>query len=64
MHTLEDFPAHSNFCELTLVSMGYRDVFVHVGDHVRIQSPGGNMVAPIVTGDWNYVVYLLPRVGC
>lgn len=50
MHTLEDFSAHSNFCELALVSMGYHDVFTHVGDQVRIQAPGGKMVAPIVTG--------------
>lgn len=50
MHTLEDFPAHSNFCELALVSMGHQRVFVHVGDNVRIQAPGGKWVAPIVTG--------------
>ncbi|KAF8889646.1 heterokaryon incompatibility protein Het-C-domain-containing protein [Infundibulicybe gibba] len=50
LHTLEDFSAHSNFCELALVSMGHTDVFVHVGDQVRIQAPGGKWVAPIVTG--------------
>ncbi|XP_006463378.1 hypothetical protein AGABI2DRAFT_225120 [Agaricus bisporus var. bisporus H97] len=50
MHTLEDFPAHSNFCELALVSMGHQHVFVHVGDNVRIQAPNGKWVAPIVTG--------------
>lgn len=27
LHTLEDFSAHSNYCELTLVELGYRDVF-------------------------------------
>ncbi|GJJ14848.1 hypothetical protein Clacol_009116 [Clathrus columnatus] len=32
LHTLEDFSAHSNFCELALVSLGYHQVFVHVGD--------------------------------
>jgi hypothetical protein len=52
LHTLEDFPAHSNFCELALVSMGHRDVFLHVGDHVRIQAPGGKSVAPLVTGGY------------
>ncbi|KAG2128412.1 heterokaryon incompatibility Het-C, partial [Suillus cothurnatus] len=29
LHTLEDFSAHSNFCELALVSMGHTDVFMH-----------------------------------
>ncbi|KZT69926.1 Het-C-domain-containing protein [Daedalea quercina L-15889] len=50
LHTLEDFAAHSNFCELSLVAMGYTDVFVHVGDRVRIQAPDGKSVAPLVTG--------------
>ena len=50
LHTLEDFPAHSNFTELSLVALGHRDVFVHVGDRVRIRAPSGNMVAPLVTG--------------
>ena len=49
-HTLEDFPAHSNFTELALVSLGYHDVFVHVGDHVRIRAPNQKRVAPLVTG--------------
>ncbi|KAH9836368.1 heterokaryon incompatibility protein Het-C-domain-containing protein [Rhodofomes roseus] len=50
LHTLEDFAAHSNFCELALVAMGFTDVFVHVGDRVRIQAPDGKYVAPLVTG--------------
>ena len=50
MHTMEDFPAHSNFCELSLVSQGHTQVFTHVGDQVRIRAPNGNMVAPLVTG--------------
>lgn len=50
LHTLEDFPAHSNFCELALWSMGHTDVFLHVGDQVRIQAPNGKWVAPLVTG--------------
>jgi hypothetical protein len=52
LHTLEDFPAHSNFCELALVSLGHQQVFVHVGDQVRIHAPNGKTVAPIVTGVW------------
>ena len=50
LHTLEDYPAHSNFCELCLVSMGYTNVFTHVGEAVRIQAPDGRVVAPVVTG--------------
>ncbi|KAJ2919808.1 hypothetical protein MD484_g554, partial [Candolleomyces efflorescens] len=50
LHTLEDFPAHSNFCELVLINMGHNEVFPHVGDQVRIQAPNHKWVAPIVTG--------------
>jgi hypothetical protein len=50
LHTLEDFPAHSNFCELALVSMGHSQVFTHVGDQVRLQAQNGKWVAPLVTG--------------
>ncbi|KAJ6470669.1 heterokaryon incompatibility protein Het-C-domain-containing protein [Mycena vitilis] len=50
LHTLEDFSAHSNFCELALAAMGHHDVFLHVGDQVRIQAPNGKWVAPLVTG--------------
>ncbi|KAL0960132.1 hypothetical protein HGRIS_011768 [Hohenbuehelia grisea] len=50
LHTLEDFSAHTNFCELVLVSMGHNEVFTHVGDQVRIQAPNGKWVAPLVTG--------------
>jgi Heterokaryon incompatibility protein Het-C len=35
LHTLEDFTAHSNWCELALRMMGYEDVFCHVGDEGR-----------------------------
>ncbi|PPQ80232.1 hypothetical protein CVT26_012030 [Gymnopilus dilepis] len=52
LHTLEDFPAHSNFCELSLISMGYTQVFSHVGDQVRVQAPNGKWVPPIVTGSF------------
>ncbi|KAJ7892896.1 heterokaryon incompatibility protein HET-C [Mycena olivaceomarginata] len=50
LHTLEDFSAHSNFCEIALVSMGHQEVFLHVGDQCRIQAPNGKWVAPLVTG--------------
>ncbi|KAF7316192.1 hypothetical protein MIND_00137400 [Mycena indigotica] len=66
LHTLEDFSAHSNFCELSLVSMGYQEVFVHVGDQVRIQSPQGKWVAPLVTGSFggnDFIHSLLGEAG-
>ena len=30
--------------------MGYTQVFTHVGGAVRVQTPDGRMVAPVVTG--------------
>lgn len=30
--------------------MGHNEVFLHVGDQVRIQAPNGKWVAPLVTG--------------
>jgi hypothetical protein len=55
LHTLEDFAAHSNFCELALVHMGHNNVFVHVGDQVRIQAANGKWVAPLVTGNSTFM---------
>ncbi|KAJ8474187.1 hypothetical protein ONZ45_g16038 [Pleurotus djamor] len=63
LHTLEDFSAHSNFCELTLINMGHRDVFAHVGDHVRIQAPNGRSVAPLVTGTFGSSDFIHSLLG-
>ncbi|GAA5823128.1 hypothetical protein JCM3770_005260 [Rhodotorula araucariae] len=49
LHTLEDFSAHSNWCELSLMRLGYSQVFPHIGDAVRVQSPAGPC-PPLVTG--------------
>ncbi|KAH9965181.1 heterokaryon incompatibility Het-C [Russula dissimulans] len=62
-HTLEDFTAHSNFCELALVSMGYSNVFVHVGDNVRIRAPNGRWVAPLVTGTFGGSDFMFSLLG-
>ena len=40
--------------------MGHHDVFMHVGDHVRIHAPNGKSVAPIVTGTG--LLYLRPSL--
>lgn len=63
LHTLEDFPAHSNFCELALVSMGHGDVFVHIGDAVRVRAHNGKMVAPIVTGTFGSSDFIHSLLG-
>ncbi|KAH7887067.1 heterokaryon incompatibility protein HET-C [Phlebopus sp. FC_14] len=63
LHTLEDFPAHSNFCELALVSQGHQQVFLHMGDSVRIQAPSGKRVAPLVTGTFGSSDFLHSLLG-
>ncbi|KAI0918625.1 hypothetical protein AcV5_002565 [Taiwanofungus camphoratus] len=63
LHTLEDFTAHSNFCELALASLGYNDVFLHVGDQVRIQAPDGRWVAPLVTGTFGSSDFIHSLLG-
>lgn len=49
LHTLEDFSAHSNYCELVLISLGHSNVFPHVGRNCKINLRG-QQVYPIVTG--------------
>lgn len=39
--------------------MGHRDVFLHVGDQVRVQAPNGKWVAPIVTGKSTFHLFLI-----
>ncbi|GJE94562.1 Het-C domain-containing protein [Phanerochaete sordida] len=63
LHTLEDFTAHSNFCELALVSMGHQNIFVHVGDQVRIQAPNGKWVAPLITGTFGSQDFIHSLLG-
>jgi hypothetical protein len=49
LHTLEDLLAHSNWVELTLLKMGYSDVFPYVGERVILNTPCGP-APPLVTG--------------
>lgn len=63
LHTLEDFPAHSNFCEIALVSLGHQQVFTHVGDAVRIKALNGKMVSPIVTGTFGSSDFIHSLLG-
>lgn len=63
LHTLEDFPAHSNFCELALIRAGHSQVFTHVGDNVKVRSPDGHMVAPLVTGTFGGADFIHSLLG-
>jgi hypothetical protein len=49
LHCMEDFPAHSNYCELALIEMGYHNVFPHCGSATQIHL-NGRTVYPLVTG--------------
>jgi hypothetical protein len=40
LHTMEDFGAHTNYCELALRELGYRDVFPHCGVATEINIRG------------------------
>lgn len=63
LHTLEDFSAHSNYCELTLRKLGYNNVFCHVGENVLIQSPNGQRVPPLVTGTFGGADFIHSLLG-
>ena len=55
LHCMEDFSAHSNYCELALRELGYSQVFAHCGTNAQINLRG-HRVFPIVTGalSWGY----------
>ncbi|EST05607.1 Heterokaryon incompatibility Het-C [Kalmanozyma brasiliensis GHG001] len=63
LHTLEDFPAHSNWTELALHRLGHRNVFLHVGDNVKVRAPDGTQVAPIVTGTFGSADFMHSMLG-
>lgn len=59
----EDFTAHSNFCELALISMGHQNVFAHVGRNVRIRAPNGRDVYPLITGTFGGADFVHSLMG-
>ncbi|PWN43773.1 Het-C-domain-containing protein [Ceraceosorus guamensis] len=63
LHTLEDFSAHSNFCELALQRLGHRNVFVHVGHNVVVRAPDGSQCPPLVTGTFGGADFLHSLLG-
>ncbi|KAM5351922.1 hypothetical protein ACJ41O_004645 [Fusarium nematophilum] len=62
LHTLEDFSAHSNYCELALRELGYHAVFPHCGSQTEIKLHG-KRVYPLVTGTFGAVDFLHSVLG-
>jgi hypothetical protein len=62
LHCLEDFGAHSNYCELALREMGHHNVFPHCGTQAEIRMRG-KTVYPIVTGTFGAVDFLHSVIG-
>lgn len=45
--------------------MGYTDVFLHVGDQVKVKAPNGRWVTPIVTGRVLLLSFIIPKqISC
>ncbi|OJD22728.1 hypothetical protein ACJ73_05920 [Blastomyces percursus] len=64
LHTLEDYLAHSNYTELSLIELGETDIFPHVGRNTMIELRGArNPVYPIVTGTFGGVDFLHSVMG-
>lgn len=69
LHCLEDFSAHSNYVELVLRELGYRNVFPHTGERTEMEIgvppgyPGGRRAYPIVTGTFGGVDFLHSVLG-
>lgn len=59
----EDFTAHSNFCELALISMGHHNVFAHVGRNVKVRAPNGRDVYPLITGTFGGADFVHSLMG-
>ncbi|BFZ57788.1 hypothetical protein PYCC9005_004842 [Savitreella phatthalungensis] len=61
MHTLEDFSAHSNYCELVLIELGL-DVFAHCGEATTIML-GNHRVFPLTTGTFGGLDFVHSLLG-
>ncbi len=57
LHCLEDFGAHTNYTELALKELGYREVFPHVGSGTEV-TVRGHRIFPLVTGTFGTVDFL------
>ncbi|OGM43205.1 putative cell cycle control protein TINC [Aspergillus bombycis] len=64
LHCLEDYAAHSNYTELSLIEMGESDIFPHVGRNTKIELHGAqNDVYPVVTGTFGGVDFFHSVLG-
>lgn len=62
LHCMEDFGAHTNYCELALREMGFHDVFPHTGTGTMMNLRGHH-VFPLVTGTFGAVDFLHSVLG-
>ena len=62
LHCLEDFGAHTNYTELVLRELGFRNIFPHTGTATEINLHGKH-VFPLVTGTFGAVDFLHSVVG-
>ena len=62
LHCMEDFGAHTNYCERALRELGYRDVFPHTGTSTEI-IVRGHHIYPLVTGTFGAVDFLHSVLG-
>ena len=63
-HCLEDYAAHSNYVELSLIEMGERDTFPHVGRRTQVNIQGARgPVFPLVTGTFGGTDFLHSVMG-
>lgn len=64
LHCLEDYAAHSNYTELSLIELGESDVFPHVGRNAKVEIEGAqDSVYPIVTGTFGGVDFFHSVLG-
>ncbi|KAL5339262.1 heterokaryon incompatibility protein Het-C-domain-containing protein [Aspergillus crustosus] len=64
LHCLEDYAAHSNYVELSLLHLGETSVFPHVGRDTQIEVEGASeYVYPLVTGTFGGVDFFHSVLG-
>ncbi|KAJ3040862.1 hypothetical protein HDV00_010322 [Rhizophlyctis rosea] len=63
LHTLEDYPAHSNFVELCLIELGYNRVFPFVGESTAIRQGRNGPIYPVITGTFGAADFVHSLLG-
>lgn len=62
LHCMEDFGAHTNYCELALRELGFNEVFPHTGTATEMNIKG-RRIFPLVTGTFGGVDFLHSVLG-